>query len=257
MRRFLASRPSPAMAVAFVALLAALSGTAIALPGTNSVDSGDIKNGQVKGKDVGRNAVTGKKVKNRSLTGADVRDNSLTGADINESTLGQVPSANTANSANSANTATSANSANTANTAANANAVNGNSMRAVNFAVDAPVGDTVVLDNFNGLTLTASCAAGPTLSVKATTSVDGAQLQSHSAATFVGGGGEEITNDVNDDDFLTTDGPRELLPNTAPLQGGQTDLLQPNGEHVTVVWRADEFSSEGPQCEFNGFAIGS
>ncbi len=44
MRDFLARRPSPAMAVAFVALLAALSGTAIALPGTNTVDSGDIKN---------------------------------------------------------------------------------------------------------------------------------------------------------------------------------------------------------------------
>ena len=45
MREFLTSRrPTPAMAVAFVALLAALSGTAVALPGTNSVDSGDIKN---------------------------------------------------------------------------------------------------------------------------------------------------------------------------------------------------------------------
>src|SRR4051794_9321112 len=94
MRKFLASRrPSPAMAIAFIALLAALSGTAVALPGKNSVDSGDIKNGQVKGKDIAKNAVTGKKVKNSSLTGADVKDDSLTGADINESSLGQVPSA--------------------------------------------------------------------------------------------------------------------------------------------------------------------
>ena len=117
MRKLLASRPSPAMAVAFVALLAALSGTAIALPGTNSVDSGDIVNGQVKAKDIGKNAVNGKKVKNGSLgsadvkngslTGTDIKDNSLTGSDINESTLGQVPSANTANSANSANTPSS------------------------------------------------------------------------------------------------------------------------------------------------------
>jgi hypothetical protein len=112
MRRFLASRPSPAMAVAFVALLAALSGTAIALPGTNSVDSGDIKNGQVKNKDVRRNAITGAKVKNSALRGADVRNDSLTGLDINESTLAQVPSANTANTANSANSANTANTAN-------------------------------------------------------------------------------------------------------------------------------------------------
>jgi hypothetical protein len=73
MRRFSVRRPSPAMAVAFVALLAALSGTAIALPGTNSVDSGDIKNRQVKGQDIARNAVTGAKVKNGALAGADVK----------------------------------------------------------------------------------------------------------------------------------------------------------------------------------------
>ena len=106
MRRFIASRPSPAMAVAFVALLAALSGTAVALPGRNSVDSGDLKNG----------AVTTKDIKNNNVRSGDVRNNTLTGADINESTLGQVPSANTANTANTAN---SANTANTANSAAN------------------------------------------------------------------------------------------------------------------------------------------
>jgi hypothetical protein len=38
MRKLLARRPSPAMAVAFAALLAAVSGSAIALPGTNTVD---------------------------------------------------------------------------------------------------------------------------------------------------------------------------------------------------------------------------
>jgi hypothetical protein len=110
MRQFLARhRPSPAMALAFVALLAALSGTAVALPGKNTVDSGDIKNGQVKTKDIRNNAVTTKKVKNNNLRSIDVRNNSLTGADINEGSLGQVPSANTANSATNANTATTAN----------------------------------------------------------------------------------------------------------------------------------------------------
>jgi hypothetical protein len=119
------------MAVAFVALLAALSGTAVALPGTNTVDSGDIKNGQVKNKDIRRNAVTGAKVKNSSLGGADIKNDSLTGLDINESTLGTVPSATAATTANTATTATTANSANTAttansaNTAGNANTVGG------------------------------------------------------------------------------------------------------------------------------------
>ena len=110
MRDFLARRPSPAMAVAFVALLAALSGTAIALPGTNRVDSGDIKNNSVRSKDIRNNNVTSRDIRNGSLTGTDTRNDSLTGADLNESTLGQVPSANTANSAATANRANSAGS---------------------------------------------------------------------------------------------------------------------------------------------------
>lgn len=110
MNRF-SGRPSPAMAVAFIALLAALSGTAVALPGRNTVDSGDIKRGAVKRSDIGRNAVNAGKVSNGSLRGADVRNDSLTGADLDESTLGQVPSANTANSANTATTATNADNA--------------------------------------------------------------------------------------------------------------------------------------------------
>jgi hypothetical protein len=109
MRRF-SRRPSPAMAVAFIALLAALSGTAVALPGKNSVDSGDIKKAAVKRADIARNAVNGSKVQNGSLTGAEAKNDSLTGSDVNESTLGQVPSAATANSATTANTATSAGS---------------------------------------------------------------------------------------------------------------------------------------------------
>jgi hypothetical protein len=70
--------PSPALVLAFVALVAALgTGSAFALKGKNTVDAGDIK----------KNAVRTAKVKNNNLTGADIRNDSLTGADINESTL--------------------------------------------------------------------------------------------------------------------------------------------------------------------------
>jgi hypothetical protein len=109
MREFLTRRPSPAMTVAFVALLAALSGTAVALPGKNTVDSGDVKNNSVRGKDLRNNNVATKDVKNNNLRGRDIRNNTLTGNDINEGTLGLVPSANTANSATTATTATTAN----------------------------------------------------------------------------------------------------------------------------------------------------
>jgi hypothetical protein len=68
--------PSPSTVIAFLALVAALGGTAVALPGKS----------RVKADDIAKNAVTGKKVKNNSLTGADVR----------EARLGKVPSAGTA-----------------------------------------------------------------------------------------------------------------------------------------------------------------
>jgi hypothetical protein len=55
------------MVVAFIALLAALSGTAVAVPGKNTVDSGDIKKGAVKRSDVGTNAITSAKVRDDSL----------------------------------------------------------------------------------------------------------------------------------------------------------------------------------------------
>jgi hypothetical protein len=103
MRRLYARRPTPAMAVAFIALLAALSGTAVALPGTNTVDSGDIKRGAVKRSDIGRNAVNGSKIASGAVRSSDVGNDSLTGTDVNESTLGEVPSASTANTATTAN----------------------------------------------------------------------------------------------------------------------------------------------------------
>jgi len=69
--------PSGPTAIAFTALLVALSGTAVALPGSNAVDSGDIKNQTVRGKDLRRNAVTSAKVKNGSLLAADFRSGQL------------------------------------------------------------------------------------------------------------------------------------------------------------------------------------
>ena len=49
--------PSPALVVALVALVAALTGSAIALPGKGSVDSGDIKNRTIVGKDIKRSTI--------------------------------------------------------------------------------------------------------------------------------------------------------------------------------------------------------
>lgn len=71
MRKLGVSRPRASMAVAFVALVAALSGSAAALPGKNKVDSGDIANGQVKRVDIKNSAVNSAKVKDGSLRAED------------------------------------------------------------------------------------------------------------------------------------------------------------------------------------------
>jgi hypothetical protein len=72
-------RPSPALIVAIVALVAALAGTAVALPGKNSV----------KGNDIAKNAVKS----------SDIANDKVKGVDVLESSLGQVPSAARADSA--------------------------------------------------------------------------------------------------------------------------------------------------------------
>ena len=54
--------PSPAMVVAVVALVAGLTGSAVALQGKNSVKSNDIAKGAVKGKDIAAAAVKPQKL---------------------------------------------------------------------------------------------------------------------------------------------------------------------------------------------------
>jgi len=104
--------PSPAMAVALLALFVSLGGVSYGLASgsistreirNNTIRSSDIRNGQVssrdlrdnnvRGIDIRNNSLTGLDVRNNSLTGLNVRNNSLTGADVKESTLGKVPGA--------------------------------------------------------------------------------------------------------------------------------------------------------------------
>jgi len=66
--------------IGYLALFAALTGTAIASVPNNSVTSKKIRNGQVKNADLGTSAVSSVKV----------ADNSITGTDVNESTLNGV-----------------------------------------------------------------------------------------------------------------------------------------------------------------------
>ena len=79
MTRFRRFIPSPAMAVALLALFMAMGGSAYALV----VTSGSIKN----------NTITSEDVRNGALLGKDMRQNGVGGGAIKESTLGTVPGA--------------------------------------------------------------------------------------------------------------------------------------------------------------------
>ena len=89
-------RPSPALVVAIIALIASLTGTSFAAVklGKNSVGSKQLKS----------KSVTTGKIANGAVTGAKVAANTLTAADINVSQLGTVPSASFAQNAQSAKT---------------------------------------------------------------------------------------------------------------------------------------------------------
>jgi len=87
-------RPSPALIISIIALIAALSGTAYAALGKNSVGSRQLKS----------KSVTTGKIANNAVTSAKVAKETLTGDDIRISGLPSVPNANEATHAKSADT---------------------------------------------------------------------------------------------------------------------------------------------------------
>ncbi len=101
MKGLLARRPSPSMVVALIALICALTGTAWAALGKNSVGTKQLKS----------SAVTTAKIKKEAVTSKKVKKHSLTGKNIDLTKLGTVPSATTAVNANNAAHADSASTA--------------------------------------------------------------------------------------------------------------------------------------------------
>jgi hypothetical protein len=92
-------RPSPAMIVAVIALIAALTGSAVAAK--QKLDKNSVGSRQIK-----RKAVTTGKIANNAVNGQKVANSSLTGEDINLSKLGTVPAATEAAHAGNADTVT-------------------------------------------------------------------------------------------------------------------------------------------------------
>ncbi len=112
--------PSPAAVIAIVALVFAVSGVAVALPGKNSVATKDIKKNAVTAAKIKNGAVTEGKLADGAVGTAKIGNDAVTGAKVNEATLGKVPLATKADSADSAAVAAKATSAESAAKAATA-----------------------------------------------------------------------------------------------------------------------------------------
>lgn len=85
-------RPSPAMAVALVALFVSLGGVSYGVA-TGTIGTREIRNNTIRSSDIRNGQVSSRDLRNNDVRGTDARNNSITGADLNESTLGKVPSA--------------------------------------------------------------------------------------------------------------------------------------------------------------------
>jgi hypothetical protein len=201
-------RPSAAVVVSLIALVLALSGSALA--------AGSLRGGD-------------KVIAKHSLSANRLRDHTLSGKQIDVSRLGTVPSARTAGSAATAThaadatravTATSAKSATTAATVA------GQTIK--HFSRIIPVNaDPVAVLSSNGLTLEAGCPSGQP-EVRARSAVQGAWLR----ATTIGQGSTPAR-------VVGASHTIAGLPVTifSPADArGTIDLhyLQPDGHHVDI-----------------------
>jgi hypothetical protein len=224
MRNLFARRPSPAMVVAFISLLAAVGGTAVALPGKNTVDSGDLKKGAVKRADIARNAVNGKKV----------AKNSITGSDVKEGTLGKVRRAETANTADS---------------------VGGVTFRPFRYANDGTGPEELILD-FGGLTITASCNLD-VLSLTAGSKVLDAELGGYTVEADEPGP-TRAQNTAYDVDFDPGD-VVNLVPDDEDEEVGELRYSKRDGTSVSVqfhIYGGNNGAGAGDgRCAVSGVAL--
>lgn len=213
MRSALRSNTSPAMAVAFIALLAALSGTAIALPGKNKVDKNDVR----------KNAIGAKQIRAGTVASSEAKNNALRGTDINESTLGQVPSASQAGNASTLQGATPS-------------AFQPASKQLRFGVVSMDPGDSDrTIGTFGPFTLRAECDAGPDGRLTLITTESNSDVDSD----------EDSDNDFDaGEDFPASEGEDE---------DDEINAASPGGTSITgQLYTSDDGTGLGGGCDFWG-----
>lgn len=87
MKWFKTLRPTPALLVAMVALVAAMSGAAIALPGKGTVSTNDIKKGAITKKLIAKGAVGSQQIIGKSIKGNRIKDAGIKAKQIADATI--------------------------------------------------------------------------------------------------------------------------------------------------------------------------
>jgi hypothetical protein len=82
MSLFKSLRPTPALFVALIALVMAMSGAAVALPGKNSVDATDLAKGSVTTRAIAKGAIGSKQIDGESIKGNRIKDAGVTDAKL-------------------------------------------------------------------------------------------------------------------------------------------------------------------------------
>ena len=225
-------KPSPAMAVACLALFMSLGGVSYGLA-TGSIDSREIKNNTIRTQDLRNNQVRGRDVRNSSLGGADVARDKLRGADILESSLGEVPRATLAGTADRAGSAGAADS------------VGGVAFRKFSYSAQTGTGFAPVLD-FGGLVLEAECQADGDLRVRGNPAggLAGSELST------VGFSGADSSFNPGDNSTVVAE--------TDATAAGTIAFAAPNGSTVTIDANAVEDPNDvlgtTNDCGFFGIA---
>jgi hypothetical protein len=217
MREVSMRRPSPAMAVALVALFVSLAGgsyAALKLP-KNSVGAAQLKKAAVTGAKVHNGAITTPKLADGAVNGAKVQANSLTGTNINLATLGKVPTAAAADNAANAANAAHASAADTATTAGG--------LASIVYAVNTSAGPVTVPacgsnpctpDHVGSTFAIASCPIGMTaIGGGGVTADPGVEL----AGSFPTTNGQFSAWEVDVDNYLTTQSAVAYFAVCAPI----------------------------------------
>src|SRR5688500_797773 len=82
------TRPSPSLIISTLALLISITGVATALPGRNTVNSGDIVNGSIRDVDIGEGAVGSLAVADDSLAADDLAPQSVGASELAANSVG-------------------------------------------------------------------------------------------------------------------------------------------------------------------------